>query len=135
MNKDEPTSTNTIATPYISQEFITAVKKYLEVDNTLRDVREKVKEMTSNKKKYEDYILNYLQSINESVIDVPDGKLRRNVSKTVSPLKKELIHKSLVEIIGDSTKACEITDKIISSRPTIERITLKRTKTIVRKKV
>ena len=62
------------------------------------------------------------------MIDVPDGKLRRNVSKTQAPLKKETIHKKLTEILGDGTKAQDITDKIMKSRPTVERVTLKRTK-------
>ena len=92
----------------VSPEFVSNVKKYLEVD--------------------EEFILNYLQQVYEKMIDVPDGKLRRNVSKTQAPLKKETIHKALTDIMGDATKALDITDKIIKSRPTVERVTLKRTK-------
>jgi hypothetical protein len=84
--------------------------------------------MTSDKKEKEDFILNYLQTIEESVIDVRDGKLRRNISKTQAPLKKEQIYKTLTEIVGDSIKAQSMTDQIIKSRPIVERVTLKRTK-------
>jgi len=112
----------------VSPEFVNTVKKYLEIDDKLKDTRELIKKMTSDKKEKEDFILNYLQSIEESVIDVRDGKLRRNISKTQAPLKKEQIHKTLTEIVGDSLKAQAMTDQIIKSRPIVERVTLKRTK-------
>ena len=112
----------------VSPEFVNTVKKYLEIDDKLKEVRENIKKLTSDKKDKEDFILNYLQSIEESVIDVRDGKLRRNISKTQTPLKKEHIHKTLTDIVGDSLKAQAMTDQIIKSRPTVERVTLRRTK-------
>ena len=112
----------------VSKEFVEAVKKYLDVDDKLRDIKEKTKNLNAEKKLKEEFILEYLQNIDEKVIDVADGKLRRNISKTQAPLKKETIQKALVDIVGDANKATSMTDQIIKSRPTIERITLKRTK-------
>jgi len=117
----------------ISPEFITSVKKYLEIDDILKDIKEKSKKLNADKKNNEEFILEYLKSIDEKVIDVQDGKLRRNISKTQAPLKKELIQKTLVTIIGDNNKATEITDQIIKSRPTVEKVTLKRTKNRIKK--
>ena len=119
----------------VSPEFINTVKKYLEIDDKLKEYREIIKKMTSDKKEREDFILNYLQTIEESVIDVRDGKLRRNISKTQAPLKKEQIYKTLTEIVGDSIKAQTMTDQIIKSRPIVERVTLKRTKNKVSQEV
>jgi hypothetical protein len=112
----------------VSPEFVNSVKKYLEVDDKLKEYRDMIKKLTTDKKEKEEYILNYLQSIEESVIDVRDGKLRRNISKTQAPLKKELIQKTLTEIVGDAIKAQSITDQMMKSRPIVERVTLKRTK-------
>ena len=112
----------------VSPEFVNTVKKYLEIDDKLKEYREIIKKVTSDKKEKEDFILNYLQSIEESVIDVRDGKLRRNISKTQAPLKKDQIQKTLTEIVGDAIKAQSMTDQIIKSRPIVERVTLKRTK-------
>ena len=117
----------------ISPEFIASVKKYLEIDDILKDIKEKSKKLNTDKKNHEEFILEYLKSIDEKVIDVQDGKLRRNISKTQAPLKKELIQKTLVPIIGDNNKATEITDQIIKSRPTVEKVTLKRTKNRIKK--
>lgn len=112
----------------VSAEFVTAVKKYLEVDDKLKEIKEKTKNLNLEKKEKEEFILDYLQTLDEKVIDVPNGKLKRNVSKTQAPLKKETIQKALAELIGDANKATTMTEQIIKSRPIIERVTLKRTK-------
>jgi len=112
----------------ISKEFVESVKRYLEVDDKLREIKEKTKNLNTEKKQKEEFILNYLQTIDEKVIDVADGKLRRNISKTQAPLKKETIQKALIDIVGDANKATAMTEQIIKSRPTVEIVTLKRTK-------
>lgn len=112
----------------VSAEFVNAVKQYIAIDDKLREIKEKNKNLNTEKKQREEFILNYLQAIDENVLDVQDGKLRRNISKTQTPLKKEHIQKSLTELLGDANKAVAITDQIIKSRPMVERVTLKRTK-------
>ena len=128
-------SENKGETKKISKEFVESVKKYLEVDDKLREIKEKTKDLNTEKKQREEFILNYLQTIDEKVIDVADGKLRRNISKTQAPLKKETIQKALADIIGDSNKATAMTEQIIKSRPTVERITLKRTKNRIKEAI
>jgi hypothetical protein len=115
-------------TKKISPEFVQSVKKYLEVDDKIKELREHMKKLAADKKTNEEFILNYLQTIDEKVIDVADGKLRRNISKTQAPLKKDTIQNALTEIVGDSIKATAMTNQIIKSRPMVERVTLKRTK-------
>jgi hypothetical protein len=112
----------------ISQEFVQAVKKYLEVDDKLREIKDRTKKLNTEKKEKQEYIINYLTSIEESIIDVVDGKLKKTITKSQAPLKKELIHKALTDITGDSIKAQSMTETIINSRPTVERVNLKRTK-------
>jgi len=121
------TEENNESKKQVSKEFVETVKKYIEIDDKLKYIKKQSKVLNGDKKEHENYILNYLQSIDENVIDIPDGKLKRNISKTQAPLKKELIQKALIEIIGDSNKATLITDQIINSRPMLEKITLKRT--------
>ena len=116
----------------VSPEFVDNVKKYLAVDDKIKELRDQNKKLIQEKKQKEEFILNYLQQVDEKMIDVPDGKLRRNISKTQAPLKKDTIHKALTEIMGDASKALDITDKIIKSRPIIEHVKLKRTKNRVK---
>ena len=111
----------------VSNEFIQNVKKYIDLDDKTKELKNVLKELSSDKKELEEYILNYLQSIDEKTIDITDGKLIRNVYKSQGVLKKELIQKTLVDIVGDTIKANDMTDKIINARPVIEKISLKRT--------
>ena len=62
------------------------------------------------------------------MIDITGGKLKKNVTKTQTPLKKDLISHALNELINDSTKAEEMTEFILSKRQTKERINLRRMK-------
>ena len=111
----------------ISAEFVQNVKKYIELDDKIKEFKNNIKELSNDKKQNEEFILNYLQSIDEKTIDIPDGKLIKNVYKSQGALKKELIQKTLNDIIGDNIKATSITDEIIKSRPIIEKVSLKRT--------
>jgi len=124
----ESNNDETVEKKKVSPEFVDNVKKYLLVDDKLRQLKEETKKLTTEKKNKEEFILNYLQTVDEKTIDVHDGKLRRNISKTQAPLKKETIQIKLTEILGCSIKATSITDQIIKSRPVVERVTLKRTK-------
>lgn len=111
----------------VSAEFVQNVKKYLELDDKIKEIKNSMKELSNDKKQNEEFILNYLQTIDEKTVEISDGKLIRNVYKTQGALKKELIQKALVDLTGDSVKATSITDEIIKSRPIIERVSLKRT--------
>ena len=112
----------------VTNEFKKNVKKWVDIDDSIKELRTKTKELTQEKKDYEQYILNFLESVEESSVGIYDGKLTKSVSQCKAPLKKENIHKALLEITGDNNKANTMTEHIIKSRQTVERINLKRTR-------
>ncbi len=112
----------------VTKDFRKNVLKWVEIDDNIRILRAKVKEFNDEKKQYEDNIINYLNKVDEEAVAIKDGKLSKHVSKTKEPLKKENIHKSLVELVGDSNKAMVMTEHIINNRKTTEKIRLSRTK-------
>jgi hypothetical protein len=112
----------------ISQEFVNNVKKYIELDDILKDKREQIKKMNNEKKSCEEFILDYLQKIDEQTIDIQDGRLRKSVTKSFTPIKKDLIQQTLTSVFGDGSKAQTITEQIINSRKIVEKVALKRTR-------
>ena len=112
----------------VNDKFRHNVKKWISIDNDIRSIRSRTKELTKEKKEFEEYILNYLQEVGEKEFNIPDGKLRRNVYKSKAPLSKETIQKALAEIITDKSKCEDMTSHIINSRPLKERVSLKRPK-------
>ena len=112
----------------VNESFKKNVKKWLSIDDEIRAMRAKSKELTNEKKDFEESILKHLEDVQEKEFLVPGGKLRKNVYKTKAPLTKESIQKALTDIIKDKTQATTMTDHIIKSRPIVERVNLKRTK-------
>jgi hypothetical protein len=125
---DNNASDNEDVQQKITQDFKKKVLKWLEIDDQIREMRAKSKELNTEKKQHEEFILSFLEQVGEKELAVSDGKLRRNVSKTKKPLSKDSIQKALTELIKDKEKATTMTEHIINSRPTVERINLKRTK-------
>ena len=112
----------------VTKTFRNNVLQWVEIDDKIKNIRNKVKELTTEKKQFEEYILNYLSQVEEESIVIKDGKLSKNETKTKAPLKKETIYQSLVQLVGDPIKATSMTDHIINSRPDVQRVNLKRTK-------
>lgn len=111
-----------------SKEFKEKVVEWVKIDDKLREFKIKTKELTEDKKDLEQWILDYLEKIGEKAISIGDGNLRRNVSKTKAPIKKENIYATIKDLTKDENRANIITKQIFENRPLTERINLKRTK-------
>lgn len=118
----------------ITEEFKEVVVNWVKIDDDIRSLNQKIKDLKDEKKEFEVFILEYMNTINENVINISDGKLRLNRSKTKAPLKEENIQSALLDITKDSNKALELTKYIFQSRPLTERVNLKRTKNRIEKK-
>jgi hypothetical protein len=112
----------------VTRAFRDNVLRWVEIDDDIRSIRAKVKELNDEKKQFEEQIISYLTKVDEESIIIKDGKLSKSVSKSQAPLKKETIHKSLTELVGDSTKAMAMTEHILNNRETTQKVRLSRTK-------
>jgi hypothetical protein len=112
----------------ISEEFKQKIVRWVKLDDDLRKIRETQKEINDEKKQAEEYILAFLENIGEKEIAISDGKLSKQVTKLPEPLKKENIQKALSEITKDDNKAKALTEHILNSRKTKEKVALKRIK-------
>lgn len=122
-----PKNNNDNEVKKITPEFQTQVIEWVNLDDQIKKKRKEVKILNDKKKKMEEYIIQHMFSINEEVIQISDGKLRRNTSKTKSALKHELIHNALTSYLNNTHQAFEITKHILDSVPFVERTKLKRT--------
>ena len=111
----------------VTRAFRDNVLRWVEIDDDIRSIRAKVKKLTDEKKQFEEQIISYLTKVDEESIIIKDGKLSKTVTKSQAPLKKETIHKSLTELVGDSTKAMAMAEHILNSRETTQKVKLSRT--------
>ena len=109
------------------EQFKTLVCEWVKLDDIIRSKNNELKEIKNDKKQLEDYILGCMDKLDENVIDISDGKLRVNKTKSKSGLNKNYIQEALAELTQNPTQATTMTTHILENRPTTERINLKRT--------
>jgi hypothetical protein len=111
----------------ISKEFQENVVKFVKLDDLIRKKRTELTELTDQKKPCEAYILKYLDDIGENVIDITNGKLRKNRSETKATLTQDVIKKALSEKILDGSVIEDIIKSMEEKRPTNTHVNIKRT--------
>lgn len=111
----------------VTTGFKNDVLTWINIDDQLREHRSAIRELNKKKKDFESQIINYLTEVEEESIQVKDGFLRKSVTKSKEPLKKDNIKSALVEITGDDSKAAMLTEHILKSRKETEKVSLKRT--------
>lgn len=109
------------------EEFKQVVVEWVNIDDKIRSKNEELKELKKDKKNIEEYIMESMQTLDEGVIDISDGKIRLNKTKTKSSLKENLIQEALTELTHDNVKATTMTKYILDKRPVVEKTNLKRT--------
>nr|QFG74111.1 MAG: hypothetical protein [Megaviridae environmental sample] len=107
-------------------EFVETVVKWLKLDDKIRSTAEKLKAYKADKKAHEEYILKHMDNMDEKVITVSSGKLRKNVSRTQGSIKQEYIEKTIQDYTNSPDKTKEMLDKIMEKRPRSEKTYLKR---------
>lgn len=110
----------------VTNGFKNDVLKWINIDDNIREHRKAVKELNQQKKDFEESIIKYLTQVDEDSIQIKNGFLKKSVTKSKEPLKKENIHTALVEITGDANKAIMLTEHILKSRKETEKISLRR---------
>ena len=111
----------------VTTGFKNDVLTWINIDDQLREHRSAIRDLNKKKKEFESQIINYLTEVEEDSIQVKDGFLKKSVTKSKEPLKKDNIKSALVEITGDDSKAAMLTEHILKSRKETEKVSLKRT--------
>lgn len=109
------------------EQFKELVIEWVKLDDIIRLKNAELKEIKNDKKSIEEYILECMNKLDEGVIDISDGKLRLNKTKSKSGLKQNIIQEALTELTKDNTQAQAMTQYILDKRPVVERMNLKRT--------
>jgi hypothetical protein len=111
----------------VSKEFEENVIKFVKYDNQIRSKTADIKELKQKRKPCEEFILNYLNQINEKEIEITGGKLRRNKSETKQSVNSDIIKKTLTDKIQNPKLISDILKSLEENRPLKTHINLKRT--------
>ena len=106
----------------VSKEFQENVVKYVKYDDLIRKKQKEVQELKTKRKPCEDFILKYLEDIDETTIELNNGKLRKNKFETKVPINKDIIKDAIAEKIKDEKTVEDILEHIDTARPKIKQI-------------
>ena len=97
-----------------------SIQSWVELDNELKKLNDKVKEIRTRKNDVEDKIMVYVENneMNNSVVNISDGKIKFCETKQTSPLTLGFLEKCLSEVIANQTQVKQIVDYIKSKRET-----------------
>ena len=113
---------------HVSNKFVNSIKHWVSIDDKIHKLKEELKSLGNEKKEYEKVVIEELDKMDEKVISISDGKIRKNITKSQTPLKKEHIQKTILDFTKDENKTVELLDLMMKSRQTVEKVNLKRIK-------
>ena len=96
------------------------IQNWVELDNELKKLNEKAKDIRTRKNDIEDKIMTYVEdnNMNNSVVNITDGKIKFCETKQTSPITLGFLEKCLSEVIANQGQVKQIVDYIKSKRET-----------------
>ena len=113
MNKPPPMSTST-------NHLDKTIQNWVELDNELKKLNERAKDVRTRKNDIEDKIMTYVEdnNMNNSVVNITDGKIKFCETKQTPPLTLGFLEKCLSEVIANQGQVKQIVEYIKSKRET-----------------
>jgi hypothetical protein len=96
------------------------IQNWVELDNELKRINDRAKDIRTRKNDIEDKIITYVEdnNMNNSVVNITDGKIKFCETKQTSPLTLGFLEKCLSEVIANQSQVKQIVDYIKSKRET-----------------
>lgn len=101
-------------------DFSEHIKAWVDIDNQLRIVNDKAKELRKARSQEEERILEYVEtnSLNNATVKISDGKLRFTESKQTSALTFKHVEECLMDCIQNEASVKKIMKYIRDKRET-----------------
>ena len=104
------------------------IKKWVFVDNQIKSLNEKTKQLRDEKNSMEENIMNYVEKnkLTNATINITDGKLRFISTKQTSPLTLKYVEECLGKCINNTDHVEKIMQVIKESREIKQSMDIKR---------
>jgi hypothetical protein len=94
------------------------IKKWVALDNQLKTINEKTKQLRDEKNTLEEGIMGYVETnkLTNATVNISDGKLRFVTAKQTAPLTLKYVEECLLKTIGNQNQVIQIMKIIKESR-------------------
>ena len=111
---------------FYKQELQKNVKEYLQLEDELEALRKAAKERAASKKEVCDKIIDLMQKIDITHLNIKEGRLGTKVTKVRKSVTNKHLQDTLGQIFkGDDTAVSQALTTILNTREQTERIELK----------
>ncbi len=95
-----------------------SIQNWVELDNELKKLNDKTKDIRTRKNDIEDKIIEYVNAnnMNNNIINISDGKLKFCETKQTAPINLGFLEKCLGEIISNQQQVTQIMEYIKKKR-------------------
>tara|TARA_B100002019_G_scaffold168952_1_gene146065 strand:- start:2864 stop:3217 length:354 start_codon:yes stop_codon:yes gene_type:complete len=109
------------------QELLENVKTWLDIDNQIRTLQKEIRDRRKLKKEVTESLVGIMKTQDIDALNVPDGQLIYNKTKTKAPLSKKHLLISLSQYFKNDQRLVEELSKyIMESRQEKEKENIKR---------
>ena len=109
------------------QELLENVKTWLDIDNQIRTLQKEIRDRRKLKKNLTESLVGIMKNQDIDALNVPDGQLIYNKTKTKAPLSKKHLLVSLAQFFkNDQRMVEELSKYIMESRQEKEKENIKR---------
>ena len=109
------------------QELLQNVKTWLDIDNQIRTLQKEIRDRRKLKKELTTSLVGIMKTQDIDALNVPDGQLIYNKTKSKAPLSKKHLLTSLATYFNDDKRMVEeLTKFIMESRQEKEKENIKR---------
>ena len=99
------------------QQLLQNVKTWLDIDNQIRALQKEIRERRKLKKELTGNLVSIMSTQGIDALNIPDGQLIYNKTKTKAPLSKKHLFSSLANYFKDNPRlADELSKFIMESR-------------------
>jgi seryl-tRNA synthetase len=94
------------------------IQQWVKLDNQLKQITEKIKEMREQRNKLEENITNYASNNNlsNSIVKISDGRLKITNTRVAEPITLKYLEKTLTEVVKNESHVKLIMEHIKQKR-------------------
>jgi hypothetical protein len=108
------------------KQFKEMVRKWITIDDEIRQLKNAIKERTRQKKELDPNILKFMGEHSIDDLSTKNGKLKYQVTNYAKPITRDRLASALNNYFNDAERAVSVADYVMENRERAERISLRR---------
>jgi|AntRauTorckE6833_2_1112554.scaffolds.fasta_scaffold43219_2 hypothetical protein len=111
----------------VSKEFKEMVLKYVKLDDLMQQKQKEMSELRAQRKVCEEFILKYLDDVDQDEIEITNGRLKKKITETKVPINQDNVKEAVKEKVKNPKIIKDILDSVEKTRAKNVRVNLQRT--------